>query len=304
MKSPPTNVAASVRARLLKFAKSEGEDFNYVLIRYALERFLVRLSRSTHRDAFILKGAMLFRAWTPETHRPTRDLDLLGRGSPEPSRLARLFEEICDVEVDDDGLVFDAKTVKAERIKEDAEYEGVRISLRARLGTARLDLQIDVGFGDAVSPEPVEIEFPTLLPMTAPKLRAYRRETVIAEKLHAMVDLGIANSRMKDFFDVWFLSQTFDFDGAVLADAIKSTFASRRTALPRTAPLALTTTFARDEGKHRQWRAFLSRMSTDTNASSLEDIVSVISTFLWPPMEALAFNIEFDRNWKALGPWR
>ncbi|MGH7285634.1 MAG: nucleotidyl transferase AbiEii/AbiGii toxin family protein [Polyangiaceae bacterium] len=304
MKSPPTNVAQSVRARLLTFAKAKGEDFNYVLIRYALERFLVRLSRSAHRDTFILKGAMLFRAWAPQTHRPTKDLDLLGRGSPEPARLARFFEEICAVEVDDDGMVFDAKSVKAERIKQDAEYEGVRITLRARLGTARLDLQVDVGFGDAVSPDPVEIEFPTLLPMSAPKLRAYRRETVIAEKLHAMVDLGIANSRMKDFFDIWFLSQTFDFDGAVLADAIKSTFATRKAELPNAVPLALTDAFARDEAKQRQWKAFVTRIGADTNDSSFEDLLSTISTFLWPPLAALSANVEFARRWKARGPWR
>lgn len=304
MKSPPTNVAASVRARLLKFAKSEGEDFNYVLIRYALERFLLRLSRSAHRDTFILKGAMLFRAWAPQTHRPTKDLDLLGSGAPEPSRLARLFAEMCAVEVDDDGIVFDPKSVKAERIKEDAEYEGVRIILKARLGTARLDLQIDVGFGDAVSPKPVEIEFPTLLPMSPPKLRAYQRETVIAEKLHAMVHLGIANSRMKDFFDIWFLSQTFDFDGALLASAIKSTFATRKTELPSSMPIALTDAFAGDEAKRKQWTAFVSRIGADASVSSLGDLLSAISSFLWPPLQALAASTTFNRKWKAQGPWR
>jgi predicted nucleotidyltransferase component of viral defense system len=303
MKPPPTNVAHSVRTRLLTFAKAESEEFNYVLIRYALERFLVRLSRSPHRDTFILKGAMLFRTWSPRTHRPTKDLDLLGRGSPEPARLAALFAEMCAVEVDDDGMIFDAKSVKAARIKEDAEYEGVRITFKARLGTARLDLQVDVGFGDAVSPEPIEIEFPTMLPMAAPKLRAYRRETVVAEKLHAMVDLGIANSRMKDFFDIWFLSQNFDFDGAVLADAIKATFAKRKTQLPAEMPFALTEAFSKDDAKQKQWTAFSSRMSKGSSAAPLDELVAVISPFLWPPLEALHSGAPFEQTWQAPGPW-
>lgn len=162
-------------------------------------------------------------------------------------------------------MVFDPKTVKAARIKEDAEYEGVRITLTATLGTARLPLQVDVGFGDAVTPEPVEIEFPTLLPMTAPKLRAYRRETVVAEKLHAMVDLGMANSRMKDLFDIWFLSQNFDFEGRVLAEAIQATFGKRMTPLREAVPLALTQDFAEEDAKQKQWKAFMSRLSKETS---------------------------------------
>ena len=303
MKPPPTNVAHSVRTRLLTYAKAEGEEFNYVLIRYALERFLVRLSSSKHRDAFILKGAMLFRTWSPRTHRPTKDLDLLGRGSPEPTRLAGLFAEMCAVAVDDDGMIFDPKSVKAARIKEDAEYEGVRVTFTGKLGTARLELQVDVGFGDAVSPEPIEIEFPTLLPMAAPRLRAYRRETVIAEKLHAMVDLGIANSRMKDFFDIWFLSQNFDFDGTVLATAIKATFEKRGTKLPTVLPLALTEAFSKDDAKQKQWKAFMSRMSKGSSAAPLADLLAVIAPFLWPPLEALHAGAAFDRSWKPRGPW-
>ena len=303
MKLPPTNVAQSVRARLLTFAKAEGEEFNYVLIRYALERFLVRLSRSPHRDTFILKGAMLFRTWSPRTHRPTKDLDLLGRGSPDPARLAALFVEMCAAPVDDDGMIFDAKSVKAARIKEEAEYEGVRVTFKARLGTARLDLQVDVGFGDAVSPEPIEIDFPTMLPMAGPKLRAYRRETVIAEKLHAMVDLGIANSRMKDFFDIWFLSQEFDFAGAVLADAIKATFAKRKTKLPTEMPFALTEAFSTDDAKQKQWKAFSSRVSKGSSTAPLDQVLAIVAPFLWPPLQALHAGTPFERTWKARGPW-
>lgn len=201
-------------------------------------------------------------------------------------------------------MFFDPKSVKAARIQEDAEYEGVRMTFTAKLGTARLELQVDVGFGDAVSPEAIEIEFPTLLPMTAPKLRAYRRETVIAEKLHAMVDLGIANSRMKDFFDIWFLSQNFDFEGAVLADAIKATFEKRGTTLPTEMPLALTKAFSKDDAKQKQWKAFSSRLATGSSAAPLTDILAVISPFLWPPLEALHAGASFGRTWKPRGPWR
>lgn len=303
MKRPPSNVAHSVRTRLLMVSKAAGEEFNYVLVRYALERFLERLSRSPHRDTFILKGAMLFRLWAPRTHRPTKDLDLLGRGPPDLARLAALFAEICTVAVEDDGLVFDAKTVKATRIKEDAEYEGVRITLIAALGTARLPLQVDVGFGDVVTPEPVEIEFPTLLPMTAPKLRAYRRETVVAEKLHAMIDLGIANSRMKDFFDVWFLAQNFDFEGNVLAEAIKATFGNRMTPLREAIPLALTQEFATEDAKQKQWKAFMSRLSKTTSPMALGEIIAIVSRFLLPPLDAVRTGTAFAMTWKACGPW-
>ncbi len=160
-----------------------------------------------------------------------------------------------------------------------------------------------MGFGDAVSPEPIEIDFPTMLPMAGPKLRAYRRETVVAEKLHAMVDLGIANSRMKDFFDIWFLSQNFDFDGTVLAEAIKATFAKRKTRMPTEMPFALTEAFSKDEAKQKQWKAFSSRMSKGASVAPLDELVAVISPFLWPPLEALHSGALFERTWKALGPW-
>lgn len=202
MKRPPTNIAHSVRARLLKVAKERGEQFQYTLTLYAIERLLVRLAASKHGDTFVLKGAMLFRVWSSITHRATKDLDLLGSGAPDLDRLASVFAEICTVAVEDDGIQYDPASVRAARIKEDADYEGVRITLRANLGTARLELQVDVGFGDAITPAPVEIVFPTLLPMPAPRLLAYPKETVVAEKLNALVELGVANSRMKDFFDL------------------------------------------------------------------------------------------------------
>lgn len=205
MKRPQTNVAHSVRVRLLKAAKDSGEEFNYALTRYAHERLLARLAASKHAAKFVLKGAMLFRVWSSAMHRPTKDLDLLGSGAPDLERVAKIFAEVCTASVEDDGIVFDTKSVHAARIKEDADYEGVRVTMRGMLGTARLDVQVDVGFGDAITPGPIEVDFPTMLAMPAPRVRAYPKETVVAEKLEAMVHLGMANSRMKDFFDLAFL---------------------------------------------------------------------------------------------------
>jgi predicted nucleotidyltransferase component of viral defense system len=301
-KSKPTNIAASVRARLLKVAKDGGEDFTYTLTRYALERLIVRLVSSAHRDAFVLKGAMLFRAWSPNLHRPTKDLDLLGRGAPTLERLTVTFRDICGAVVDDDGVSFDPKSVRAQRIKEDAEYEGVRVTLTAHLGSARLDLQVDVGFGDAVTPVATEIEFPTLLGMTPPRIRAYPRETVVAEKIQAMVHLGIANSRMKDFFDVWFLAQGFTFDGHVLSDALRATFERRSTDIPGEPPLAFTAAFHADTGKATQWKAFIRRgaLAADLN---LSHVVEGISRFAWPPLAAARERQSFEANWPPRGPW-
>ncbi len=303
MKGLPKNVAASVRDRLLKLAKNSGEDFTYVLTRYALERLLVRLAASKHKSTFILKGAMLFRVWSPTVRRPTKDLDLLGSGEPDPARVASVFAEIASVAVEDDGIMFDPKSVKAFRIKEDAEYEGVRVNVTARIGSARLELQIDVGFGDAVTPGTVDVDFPTLLPMTAPKIRAYPKETVVAEKLQAMVFLGIANSRMKDFFDVWFLAMNFEFAGPVLARAIKATFERRKTELPKTAPLALTKDFAEDDAKVKQWKAFVSKTTLLSKSTTLDEIVALIAPFVLPPLAAAREARNLEATWKPRGPW-
>jgi hypothetical protein len=301
-RAKPLNVAASVRDRLLRLAKQSGEDFSYVLTRYALERLLARLAASKHRDAFLLKGAMLFRVWSPTTHRPTKDLDLLGSGSPDLDRLASVFAEVCGVVLDDDGVVLDPKSVHAERIKEDAEYEGVRVNLTARIGTAKLDLQVDVGFGDAVSPGVVEVDYPTLLGAPAPRLRAYPRETVVAEKVQAMVHLGIANSRMKDFFDVRFLARTYAFEGAELSAAIAATFKRRGTPLPVEPPLALAPAFHQDRGKKAQWKAFVTKARL--TEVTLDAVVEDLAAFVWPPLDAARDGRPFAMVWAPAGPWR
>jgi predicted nucleotidyltransferase component of viral defense system len=222
--STPRNLAASIRQKLLNIATRQREDFGMILTRYALERLLYRLGQSRHCDQFVLKGAMLFQVWSNTPHRPTRDLDLLGQGDPSPENSIVLFRELCGIAAPEDGLNFPIEAVAAEKIKGDEEYEGVRVRLQARLENARIPLQVDIGFGDALTTRPGVVDYPTLLPMPAPQIQAYPMEAVIAEKLEAMVHLGMLNSRMKDFFDVWFLARTFPFEAAALADSIQATF--------------------------------------------------------------------------------
>lgn len=232
-KESPTNVAASVKQRLLNRARTQKEDFNLLLTKYALERVLYRISQSSHKDAFVLKGALLFELWTEQTHRPTRDADFLSNGESSLERFQKIFQEICKMDVHDDGLRFDDASVKVERIKEDQDYEGIRATFLGYLETSRLPVQIDIGFGDAITPAPIETSFPTLLENPAPVLLVYPRETVIAEKFEATVKLGIANTRMKDFHDLRTLSLLFAFDGAVLSTALQRTFERRSLAEKR-----------------------------------------------------------------------
>jgi predicted nucleotidyltransferase component of viral defense system len=299
----PKNVAASVRERLANIAKQGGESLQYILTRYAAERLLYRLSQSRHQANFILKGAMLFQVWRKSTHRTTRDLDLLGKGAPTIERLVDVFRDVASVEVDDDGLSFPTDAIQGEQIKEEDEYQGIRIRGLARLGNARIPLQIDIGFGDAVTPAPEEISYPTLLDNSAPQLLAYNRETVVAEKFQAMVQLGMTNSRMKDFFDIWCLAQDFAFEGQMLAAAIQATFQRRDTDLPDDLPVALSDEFALDNTKQTQWNAFLKKASVNERVE-LADALALLREFLLPPARALVKRMPFARRWNPCGPWR
>jgi predicted nucleotidyltransferase component of viral defense system len=223
-KPAPKNLPASVRQKLANLARERNVDFGLILVKYGLERILFRLSRSRHRDDFVLKGALLFELWTEQRNRPTRDADFLARGDNAPGRFAHIFRELCVLEVDDDGLRFDAETVEAERISEDADYEGVRVTLLAYLERAKIPIQIDIGFGDIVTPAPSQIGYPTLMEFPGPRLLAYPKETVVAEKLEALVKLGIANTRMKDFYDLVILSRTFEFEGKFSPRRFKTPF--------------------------------------------------------------------------------
>jgi predicted nucleotidyltransferase component of viral defense system len=295
---PPRDLVASVRQRLMNLSHERGEDFQIILTRYGIERLLYRLTQSLHARQFVLKGAALFQLWTGQPHRPTRDLDLLGQGVPSSDRLREIFREVCSTVVENDGLTFFADTIQAAQIKEDDEYQGIRLRIDARLGNARIPLQIDIGFGDAITPGPVDVTYPTLLNFAAPLLQAYPRETVVAEKFQAMVVLGIANSRMKDFYDVWTLARLFDFGGPELCAAIRATFERRQTALPATAPLALTSEFGTDRNKAIQWTAFLKKGKLVDEPPPLNDVVMFLETFLMPPTMAIVSNKPWDRCWK------
>ena len=293
------NPAASVHARLAQRRTKTGEDYNVLLLRFTLERLLYRLSCSSHREQFILKGAMLFALWEPELHRVTRDLDLLGFGHPAPERLADIFRELCNLEVEADGVVFDPRSVVCEDIRAQDEYAGIRVKLRAMVGKAVVPLQVDVGFGDALPVAPEEITFPVMLGMAAPKLRAYSRETVVAEKLEAIVKLGMLNSRFKDYFDLHYLAQKFPFEGALLVKSIAGTFARRGTAFPAGLPAGLTPMFGTDPAKIRGWEAFWRKTGPKAAAPTLEAVIKLLVEFLEPPLDAAAKGKTLPGTWKS-----
>ncbi len=304
MKARKINMADSVRQRLLNRAREQREDFGLLLTRFGTERLLYRLGESEYGGVFILKGAMLFPLWGMDEHRPTRDADLLGFGESTEAHLVEVFRDVCRVEVEDDGLRFDPQSVQAGAIREEMEYGGIRVRLTATLDGARIPLQVDVGFGDAVSPAPEEVEYPTLLDLPAPHLRVYPRETVVAEKFQAMIHLGMANSRMKDFYDVWVLSRLFEFDGTTLARAVEHTFERRRTAVPTEVPLPLTTEFYGDPGKAVVWRAFLGRNGLEGEGATFETVAGTIEGFLMPVCLAIHSGGRFEATWAIGGPWR
>lgn len=297
------NIQASIRQRLLNLSRERREDFNLTLTRYGLERFLYRLSISKARDRFVLKGAMLFAVWADVPYRPTRDLDLLGYGDDSTERIKELFQELCRIHVESDGIEFSPQSVQVEDIRPEEEYQGKRIRLTGRLGTATIRLQVDVGFGDAVTPEAKRIAYPVLLGHPEPMILAYPKETVVSEKLQAMVAFGIVNSRMKDFYDIWELSRRFSFDGETLAQAIRATFERRRTPIPKDAPTALTESFAADIDKSRQWKAFLEKIGAGGEIPPLEEIIESLRAFLLPPMQAVGQGSAFPCRWENGGPW-
>ena len=290
------NIGASVRARLLERARAEKTDFQILLTRYVLERLLYRLSVSDQRERFVLKGAMLFAIWRDDPFRPTRDLDLLGHGDAEPAAIAESIRSICSVAVPEDGVAFDIAGIEAASIRDEAEYAGVRVRTSAAIAGARVPIQIDVGFGDVITPDALEIEYPVLLDAPAPVLRAYPPETVVAEKTEAIVSLGVANSRMKDFYDLWMIAQTFAFEGRTLADAIQRTFKRRRTSWPEQPPAGLSDAFARE--KDAQWRAFLARDRLGAASASLIEVNDNLRAFLQPVLDG-----EKLASWSSGGPW-
>jgi len=299
MKSPK-NMPASVRQRLLNRARNDRRPFNELLQYYAMERFLYRLSQSVHIDRFILKGALMLRVWCSPEFRPTMDIDMLGKTSNEEAAIVAQIQDILTVDVETDGLIFDSDSIQAERITENADYEGIRIRFLGVLGTARINMQIDIGFGDVVYPAPEKSNFPTMLNFPAPRLLCYSRESSIAEKFEAMVKMGELNSRMKDFYDIWLLSRQFDFDGANLTEAIRLTFKRRGTALPAEID-AFTETFI--EAKQTQWTAFRKRLQQDHVPASFREIMASVDRFLSPIVAVIFSGKPSPTNWTAPGTW-
>jgi len=302
----PINIAASIRDRLLNLSKKRGENYNYLLTLYVGERLLYRLSQSPYQQQYILKGATLFKVWNGEPHRATKDLDFLSFGNNEVKYIEKVFQEICLIECEQDGIIFLPESSKIQVIKEDQQYEGVRVEITGKLGTNLCKLQVDIGFGDAVTPDPQEKEIDTILDAPKPILKIYPRETAIAEKFQAMVSLGIINSRMKDFYDIWFLCQDkdFKFHGDLLCQAIENTFNRRKTEIPIKEPLAFTQEFTNDPDKQKQWTAFLKKSNIGEPQLKLDDVVAVIKNFIMPLCIASTKNESFNKVWNVEGYWK
>jgi hypothetical protein len=301
-KRPAANPAASVRARLDQLARRRGVELQLVLSEFAIERLLYRLGISAYADRFVLKGATLLRLWSGDERRATWDLDLLGRGASGVADVVGVVREVCAIPADD-GIAFVTDSIVGEEIREADEYAGVRVRLDARLAGARIPVQVDVGFGDAVWPAPVREVLPTLLDHEPPRVLVYSRETMVAEKVEAMVALGVTNSRMKDFYDVYRLAESAAFEGDSLVRAVRTTFERRRTPFPDGDPLVLAQGFLADPGRQTQWRAFLrrGRLRAPSDASMLTE---ALRRFLLPVIAAAGSGAPFDAHWRPGGPWQ
>lgn len=293
----------SIRHRLRNELRARGEDVALGLQRYAIERLLYRLGRSRHRERYVLKGATLFAIWGT-AYRPTRDVDFTGYGSSDPQDVIAAFREICDTPDDVDQLVFDSSIISAEPIRDGSEYDGLRLKIRARLGDSDIPIQVDVGFGNAIVPEPEETEYRTILGDPAPRILAYPAESVVAEKMHAMVILGERNSRYKDFYDIHALAQGFPFERSTLLRAAKATFERRATPIPTDIPAALTGPFYSNESRAQQWRAYVTRNDLRGVLPDFDAVGDVVIGFLRPLWEDLGAGIAPSGEWPAGGPWR
>ena len=296
------DLGASVRQRLLNQSRAQVRPFQELLQYFAMERFLYRLAKSPFADRFILKGALLLTAWRAPLSRPTIDIDLAGRTNNQLDHIEEVVGTVCGITVEPDGIEFDQASIEVSRIKEDADYAGVRVRFYATLARARISMQLDIAFGDIITPAPTEIEYPTLLDFPAPVLRIYSKETVVAEKLEALTALGILNSRMKDYYDLALLSRMYPFEGALLAEAIVATFCHRGTTI-EAEPIGLTQTYCNDPARVLQWRAFVRRSRFGGETADLTRLVDEIKPFALPLLSAVTAESPFKARWKPGGPW-
>jgi predicted nucleotidyltransferase component of viral defense system len=295
------NLPASIHGRLRNKARERGRPFQEILQYYANERFLYRLAQSKHAQKFVLKGALIFFAWGIPLERPTRDIDLRGFTQNTLANLTEIIQEICIQPVEPDGMTFDPNSVAGETTLEGANYEGLRLRFWGYLGEARVRMIIDLGFADPITPSQTVLQFPTILDMPAPILQGYPPETVIAEKLESMVSLGMINSRMKDFYDIWEISRRFDFEGRILQEAIAQTFTARNTLIPQEIPVALSDTFVQE--KEALWEAFLNRINPERSVQ-LESVIADLTALLFPVLQATAEGAQFSLNWGAGKTWK
>ncbi len=299
--SPPRDPAA-VHRGLRAMARERKADFNAILVQYAIERLIDRLSKSAEARRFVLKGAMLFRVWTGDLHRPTTDVDFLGHGEATPAAVAEAFRHIASIE-GNDGLRFDLESIEAEEIREEQDYGGVRITLVASLAHVPITVRIDVGFGDAITPQALRTSFPTLLGHPPAAILAYPPESAVAEKIEAMCKLGLVNSRMKDYADVIAISRHFKIEGTTLVQAFRATFERRGTRLPTGIPTGISREFGADAQKQRQWRAFLGRTRVHDMPASLPDAIVIVEQFALPALNAAAGTVPSPGSWLPTSGW-
>ena len=304
----PKNIPASIRAKLLNMSRETGENFQFLLDRFARERLLYRLSRSQYHKRFILKGATLFEIWAERPFRSTRDVDFLAFGPNEVDAVVAIFRDLCDAEPEnitaDDGIRFDPNSVHGEVLRKEKGYSGVRVRLTAYLDNARANVQIDVGFGDAVTPKAQNVDVPVILDLPSPRMLAYPKETVVAEKFQAIIILTETNSRMKDFYDLWVLQDEFEFDGQTLSAAIEATFSRRETNIAPNSCIAFQASFYANEKLLMRWRAYVQRGSFEKIPPSFAEIGEAISAFLRPVAESIAIGEQFNQIWAPGGPWK
>lgn len=304
MKKDIKNIQASVRAQLQNKAKEMNCPFAEVLQYYGMERFLYRLSKSEHSNKFVLKGALMFTVWQVPERRTTLDIDFLARYDNQVDNIEKIVKDVCKTLVTPDGLVFDSQEVKGKKIKEDADYEGVRVKFLGFLERSRIPMQIDVGFGDIIYPKTKVVDYPVILDFPRPHLKGYPAESVISEKFEAMVKLGLLNSRMKDFYDIWLIMRQFDFDGSKLVGALRGTFEHRKTPLPEKSPLFAKEIYDEKSDRQALWKAFLRKGDIKHAPEKLSVTAREIEIFLIDPIKTIVDRQAFKKKWKALGPWK
>lgn len=302
MKKEIKNYPASVHQLLLNEARKREKPFNEILQYYVIERFLYRLGKTQHKDNVILKGAMMFIVWNMPYARATRDIDLLARTDNSMGNVVQMIKDVCKIEYPNDGMTYLQETIRSEQIIEDGSYQGVRVKLIAMLGSVRTTVQIDFGFGDIVFPKPENIDFPSLINLPTAELKGYPKETVIAEKFHVMISRGLLNSRMKDFYDLWLLINTFDFDMNVIRESIKKTFANRKTEIDLDL-VVFSEDFDNDTDKNIQWKAFIGKSTGLPAPENFKDIAKMIKVFIFPVINSIGKNSADKYIWQSPGPW-